>query len=82
MDSEYFHEWTSRFSSVMHGEDKKLFEKMMSDLNIPALDGLEDGKEPSERLFMTLIFQQQLMINWLLKQVEKLQSSDTSPTIL
>jgi hypothetical protein len=46
---------------------------MLADLNIPALENLADGKEPSERLFMTLIFQQQLMTNWLLKQVEKLQ---------
>jgi hypothetical protein len=73
MDSDYFQEWTQRFSSVMHGEDRQLFEKMLADLNIPALENLADGKEPSERLFMTLIFQQQLMTNWLLKQVEKLQ---------
>ena len=64
-------EW-HRFSDVLMKDDRELFEKMMSDINVQALEEIELGKYPPDMIFMTLVFQQHLMINWLLKQIENL----------
>lgn len=64
--------WTDRFSEVLMKDDREVFARMLSDLNIDALEDLQLGKEPFELVCMTLIFQQQMMINWLLKRIESL----------
>ena len=66
-----------RYSQVLYTEDRQLFERMASDLNVEALEGLGLGKEPFELVVMTLLVQQQFMINWLLEQVE---SNSSGPT--
>lgn len=60
-----------KYSQILYTEDRLLFEKMASDLNVEALEGLGLGKEPFELVAMTLAFQQQKMIAWLLDVIEK-----------
>lgn len=63
----------SRFSEVLMLEDRQLFQRMVSDLNVEALEGLGLGIRDFELLAMTLIFQQWQMIVGLLDTVEKLE---------
>ena len=62
-----------KFESIMYQEDRVLFDKMMSEAK-QYLAGFPPSKhDPAEMLFMTLIFQQQKIINKLLVVVEAKQ---------
>jgi hypothetical protein len=68
--SEVIDTW-QRFSSVLMLDDRELFQRMISDLNVEAIEQLGLGIRDFELLAMTLIFQQQKMIAWLLDVIEK-----------
>lgn len=61
-----------KFTEVLMKNDRELFEKMLADLNLEALEGLGLGKEAFELVAMTLMFQQQKMIAWLLDSIERM----------
>jgi len=59
-----------KFESVMYEEDRKLFDKMMLEARqfLAAFPGSK--QDPAEVLILTLIFQQQKLINKLLAAIE------------
>lgn len=73
MELEDYLSWLQGFSEPMYSDDRRLFEKMIADFRASDLAKLDSGKEPSERLFMTLIFQQQKIINCLMRKVKELE---------
>lgn len=62
-----------KFESIMYQEDRVLFDKMMSEAKQYLAAFPASKHDPAEMLFMTLIFQQQKIINKLLAVVEAKQ---------
>lgn len=60
-----------KFAAVLMKDNRELFQTMLADLNIEALDGLGLGKEPFELVAMTLIFEQQEKIAGLLEAIAR-----------
>ena len=59
-----------KFEAVMYQEDRKAFDKMMLEAR-QFLDAFPGSKQdPAEVLILTLIFQQQKLIDRLLKAIE------------
>jgi len=59
-----------KFESIMYEEDRKAFDKMMLEAR-QFLDAFPKSKQdPAEVLILTLIFQQQKVINKLLAEIE------------
>jgi len=64
------------FASVMYEQDREMFARMMSEAKTYAKAAKNaPTKEKAEALIMTLIFQQQRMINRLLATLEKLEKN-------
>lgn len=59
-----------KFQSIMYQEDRVLFDKMMSEAKQYLAAFPASKHDPAEMLFMTLIFQQQKIINKLLAVIE------------
>ena len=62
-----------KFESIMYQEDRVLFDKMMSEAKQYLATFPASKYDPAEMLFMTLIFQQQKIINKLLAVAEAKQ---------
>ena len=62
-----------KFESIMYQEDQVLFDKMMSEAKQYLAEFPASKHDPAEMLFMTLIFQQQKIINKLLAVFEAKQ---------
>jgi len=59
-----------KFESIMYEEDRKAFDKMMSEAKQLLTAFPESKQDPAEVLILTLIFQQQKVINKLLAEIE------------
>ena len=59
------------FGSALREENRKLFEKMMSELEPEVLEKASLAKYPFEVIAIALIFKQQKIIGELLEQIKK-----------
>ena len=59
------------FGDALREDNRKLFEKMMSELDPETLEKASLAKDPFEVVAMTLIFRQHQMIKALIEEIKK-----------